>query len=354
MESIEWVTDRQRLTALTTDWDRLAETEPTPFLRPCWVAAWYDAFGAGGRPLAAVLWRDRMLAGVLPLLARRWRRLDAPANDHTPSFGVPALDAEARSRLIDHAVQGTVALTVPALVEGDPVFTGMVQSARALGRWMLIEPMATSLLVETTGSLEQYRSSLSSKVRSEMGRLRRKARRDHRFKLRPLAPPEDLDRQLSAAFALEASGWKGDRGTAIISAPETEQFYRQIARDFDAIGAFRLSELWLDGELAAMAFSIIHRRRAFTLKVAYDERHRRLGPGFILLMEMIERCFEIGLDAYEFSGPDAQYQRRFATGERRHTRLRIYRPAAVNAARYVYHRRLRPVIRAGYRRIRNK
>jgi hypothetical protein len=37
--------------------------------------------------------------------------------------------------------------------------------------------------------------------------------------------------------------------------------------------------------------------------VGHDERHRRLGPGLVLLMSMIEPCFEFGLDAYEFGGP---------------------------------------------------
>ena len=137
-------------------------------------------------------------------------------------------------------------------------------------------------------------------------------------------------------------------GTAIVSAPETELFYLQVARNFDAAGKFRISELSLDGQLAAMALSIVHNDRAFTLKVAYDERHRRLGPGFVLLMAMIERCFELGLDAYEFAGMDEEYERRFATAERPHRRVRIYQPAPVNAGRFVYHRQIRPRLRDVY------
>jgi CelD/BcsL family acetyltransferase involved in cellulose biosynthesis len=210
------------------------------------------------------------------------------------------------------------------------------------------------LATETSGSLEEYRAGLSSKVRSEIGRLRRKAEREHHLTLAPLATPYDLDAQLTRAFAVEASGWKGRAGTAISSSAMTEQFHRQIARNFHSAGALRISELSLDGTLAAMAITIIHQRRAFTIKVGYDERHRPLGPGLVLLMAMIERCFDLGLDAYEFSGPDAEYERRFATTHQRYHRLRIYRPGPLNAARYGYYRRIRPVLRFGYHRLRNR
>jgi CelD/BcsL family acetyltransferase involved in cellulose biosynthesis len=237
---------------------------------------------------------------------------------------------------------------VSALPEQDPSFARLLEAARAAGRWTLVEPMNTSLVTETSGSFDEYHAGLSRKVRSEIGRLRRKSEREHRLELSALERPHDLDGQMARALALEASGWKGRAGTAIVSAPETERFYMQVGRNFDAAGSFRLSELSLDGELAAMALSIVQNERVFTLKVAYDERHRRLGPGFVLLMAMIERCFELGLEAYEFAGMDEEYERRFATAERPHRRLRIYQPAALNAGRFVYHRQIRPVLRDAY------
>jgi CelD/BcsL family acetyltransferase involved in cellulose biosynthesis len=283
-------------------------------------------------------------------LVRGWRQWEAPTNDHTPEFGLLGVDAPARVRIIQEVLADAKSLVLPRLAEDGTLFTTLVQATRGLRRWNLVQPMNVSLVTDTSATLEEYRAGLSPKVRSEVGRLRRKAEREHELKLMPLERPSDLDAQLTRAFALEASGWKGRKGTAIISSPDTEQFYRQIADDFHAAGTLRISELVLDGSVAAVAFSIIHQRRVFTLKVAYDERHRRLGPGFVLLMAMIERCFELGVAAYEFSGPDAEYERRFATSEQAYRRLRIYRPDPINAARYVYHRALRPALRAGYHR----
>jgi CelD/BcsL family acetyltransferase involved in cellulose biosynthesis len=344
--SVESITDKRRFLEIAADWDALAARDRGPFMTTAWLDAWLTAFAPGRQLCVIALWEDGQLVAGMPLI-RRGRRLVAPANDHTPAFGLVARDEAAREAAIAEAL-GASALVVSALPEQDPAFERLLAAARAAGRWTLVEPMNTSLVAETSGSFEEYHARLSRKVRSEIGRLRRKAEREHRLELSALAVPHDLDGQMTRALALEASGWKGRAGTAIVSAPETERFYLQVARNFDAAGTFRISELSLDGELAAMALSIVHNGRAFTLKVAYDEQHRRLGPGFVLLMAMIERCFELGLDAYEFAGMDEEYERRFATAERPHRRVRIYQPAAVNAGRFVYHRQIRPVLRDAY------
>ena len=350
--AVEWITDRARFAAIASDWDRVAARQRSPFLMSMWIAPWCDAFAGTRQPLFAVLWRDGVLIAGLPLL-RGWRAWDAAANDHSPEFGLLATDDDARGRIVEAVLSRANALTMPSLPADGAALTALCAAARGLGRWSLVEPGNVSLATETTGSFEEYRAGLSSKVRSEIGRLGRKAKREHHLTLAPLATPDDLDAQLARAFAVEASGWKGRAGTAISSSTRTEDFYRQIARNFHSAGALRLSELAFDGTLAAMAITIIHQRRAFTIKVGYDERYRRVAPGLVLLMAMIERCFELGLDAYEFSGPDADYERRFATTPQRYHQLRIYRPSPLNAARYGYYRCVRPVLRFGYHKLRN-
>jgi CelD/BcsL family acetyltransferase involved in cellulose biosynthesis len=350
-ESLEWITDMGRFAAIAAEWDRIADRERTPFLISSWIEAWCAAFADPRQVLIAALWRDGRLVGGLPLVSG-WRRWAATANDHTPEFGVLAIDDDARARVIAEALARSSALNMPALVGEGTSFAAFSETARGMGRWSLVEPGNTSLVTETSGPIAEYLAGLSPKVRSEVGRLRRKSEREHAVTLSPLACPHDLDAQLTQAFAVEASGWKGRARTAITCSPETEQFYRKVAHAFHSAGALRISELTLDGALAAMAISIIHQQRVFTLKVGYDERRRPLGPGFVLLMAMIERCFELGLEAYEFSGPDAEYERRFATTQRAYRRLRIYRPGPLNAARYLHYRQVRPALRLGYHKLR--
>jgi Acetyltransferase (GNAT) domain len=258
-----------------------------------------------------------------------------------------AADPEARTQLVEAVLRDSATLTVPKLAEGEPTLATLITAARRERRWTSLES-DISLIVETVGSVEKYRAAMSAKTRSELGRLYRKADREHVLELRPLGQVVDLDRQFARALAIEASGWKGRAGTAISCSPDTEQFYGHIARAFHAAGTLRISELSLDGELAAMALSILHGRRVFTLKVGYDERHRRVGPGLLLLTAMIERCFELGLEAYESSGPDEAYERRFATAQRAYHLVQVSRRTPLGVARHTYRRQVRPSLRAAY------
>jgi CelD/BcsL family acetyltransferase involved in cellulose biosynthesis len=345
-ETLEWIVDASRFGAIAADWDRLAAAESTPFLLSAWLLLWWRTL-AGPRGLRiAALWRDGELVGGLPLKdgARRWEspvRFDVP-----PLAQMLAADDAARARLAAEliaSVPGELALR--ALPDDDGTLDSLLGAVAGTRCRTAIEPMSTALVTETTGSFEDYRAGLSSKVRSEVGRLRRKAEREHAFELTAIEPPRDLEAQWTRALELEAAGWKGRNGTALLDRPEIRAFFDGLIQEFHAAGSLRISELSLDGELAAVALSIVHRQRLFTLKVAYDEEHRRLGPGFVLLMAMIERCFELGLEAYEFSGPEEEYERRFATGERGRCLLRVYRPGVVAASRHVLRQKVRPILR---------
>jgi CelD/BcsL family acetyltransferase involved in cellulose biosynthesis len=289
MQSLEWITDYGRFAEIAPDWDRLAKEEWSPFLTFGWIDAWYRAFTRDTDRLVAALWRDGALVGGLPLVATR-RRWVAAANEYSLSFGLLAIDGQARSQLVEEVLARSIALTLPGLAEDEPALAAFLEAAHRERRRTWTET-AVEVLVDTTASVEQYRAGISAKTRSELGRLRRKAEREHTLELRPLGEVTDLEGQFARALAVEASGWKGRAGTAIVCSRETEQFYGDIARAFHAARALRISEMLVDGDPAAMALSIIHRRRAFTIKFAYDERHRRLGPGFLLLTSMIERCF---------------------------------------------------------------
>jgi CelD/BcsL family acetyltransferase involved in cellulose biosynthesis len=344
VERIEWIERRERFAALAPLWDALAARQPTPFLLSAWLEPWLDAFARRRRLRVLALWRDERLVGGVPLLDG-FRQSRAPVNDHTPAFGVLAADEDALGRLAEELLSVADGLVLPALDGEDPALARLHRAATAEGRLVHAEPMHVTLWTATDGELESYLSRIPSKRRSELRRLRRKAEREHELRIRAVEVPVDPAAALARMVELEAAGWKGRGGTAIASAASTERFYRALAGRFHALGALRLSELTLDGSAAALELGILHRGRLFTPKSAYDERLRSLAPGIVLQMAAIERCFELGLQAYDFTGPAYEYERPFATGERRLQRLRIYRREPLGAGRHLYHRRVRPVLR---------
>ena len=212
---------------------------------------------------------------------------------------------------------------------------------------MLAEHVHTSPVVEATGDFAEYRRARTSAWR-DMERRRRKLQRECDVRLDLVASPHDVDRDMDAALVVEASGWKGRQGTAITSSPATNRFYREMARDFHESGELRLSRLHIDGRLAAVDLALVRGDRYFLLKTGYEDSFRRAGPGLILRLAVVERCFEMGLH-HEFLGDEANYKQLFATGARDHLHLRLYRRRPVAATTWAYRRAARPALKRAYR-----
>jgi CelD/BcsL family acetyltransferase involved in cellulose biosynthesis len=183
---------------------------------------------------------------------------------------------------------------------------------------------SVSPVVDTDGPFAEWRAWSKHRWGAPLERFRRKMRRDHDGQIAAVEAPEDLGAVLDAGFAVEASGWKGAAGTAILSSPATTAFYRRVAEAFHARDALRVSTITLDGRLAAFDLCLLVDGRLYLLKTGFDESFRKLAPGLVLRLSVIERCFELGLRAHELLGDQAEWKAKFATSERPHVQWTGY------------------------------
>jgi CelD/BcsL family acetyltransferase involved in cellulose biosynthesis len=204
-----------------------------------------------------------------------------------------------------------------------------------------VEPVHVSPIVDTTGDPAAYVRARASRRRTQ----RNKLRREHAAEFVLDGAPGDLDAHLDLVFALEAAGWKGRAGTAIASAPETETFYRTLAHAHRDRGELRLAWLHLDGRPAAVDLLLLRDRRMYLLKTGLDEAFARLSAGGVLHLELIEQCFEDGMEACELLGDDEPWKRQLATHRREHVRLFSYRRRPPGLARYAGRRAVVPLLR---------
>ncbi len=176
--------------------------------------------------------------------------------------------------------------------------------------------------------------------------------RDHTAEFAIVVAPRNLEAELEDGLAVEASGWKGENGTAILSDPQTAAFYRAIAAAFEARDELRLSRIALDGETIAFDIAILHDGRLHSLKVGYDEDRKSLAPALVMRLSMIERCFELGLKTHELLGDDAPWKAQFSSGARDHVSFFAYGRGFSASSMYVYRTKMRPLLQRGYRRVR--
>jgi CelD/BcsL family acetyltransferase involved in cellulose biosynthesis len=351
----EWISEPERFGELRAGWSVLLPADPRPFDLHDWYETWWTAFGGKGEMAVCTVWDGAKLAGAIPLRVEG-RRVKGFVNGHSGIFRPLARDEEAMETLTAEAFSGRAReVDLQLLPATDPTLPLLEAAARKASMRPFAEAGFVSPIVDTSGDLEAWRRQSNSSWKKRLARYRRKMERDHDAELEIVAIPDAdrLDAWLEEGLRIEQSGWKGESGTAILSAPETELFYREIARRFHDRGELRLSRIALDGEAVAFSFCIQAGGSLYSLKVGYDERWRKLVPGLVMQLSIIERCFELGLDTYELLGETSDWKQKVATGSRSHTNLRAFPRGPAGVARYGYRSRLRPQLKRAHRRLRS-
>jgi CelD/BcsL family acetyltransferase involved in cellulose biosynthesis len=327
------------------DWDELAEqTGAPPFLRAGWIEAWHDAFGSGELTVLTVR-RGGRVAGVLPVQARRGA-LTSPTDWQTPLFGLVVEDHDAAEEL----ARGLLARTgrradLWFLPADDP---GVVECAAAAGQagfGRIVRTIARAPYVPVEGPFEEYMGSLERKFRKEIGRHTRRLEERGEVTFAYEDGSERLDELLAEGFRLEGSGWKEQAGTAILSDPGVEGFYRAIARWAAGRGWLRLAFLRLDGRPIAFDMCLEHGGAVYVLKGGFDVEERKLGPGALLTHDGIRRAFELGLSSYELLGQDDDYKRSWTSHTRARLRFQAFPGTPAGLAEYAAWRYGRPLVK---------
>ena len=348
---VEWITGVQAFAALASEWDTAFGAGAGPFDLHDWFSAWWRAFGVGTMTVCVVRRVGRSVA-ALPV-GGRGRRLTGLAYYLCWWFRTLAADEEALRELSRALLTLRASeVVLPMLPAEDPALGELRAAAGETGRRALEEPGPVSPLVATDGDVEAWRRGDKAKWKARLARYRRKMAREHGAVFDVVVAPDRLDEWLDEGFRIEASGWKGKGGTAIESDPRTAAFYRDVAARFQAREELRLSRLTLDGEVVAFSFCVQHGDRLYSLKSGYDERWRKLVPGLVLQLSIVERCFELGLSSYELLGNTAEWKEKLATGTRDHRALRLYSRGPDGRARHLYRGRVRPVLARTSHRLR--
>jgi CelD/BcsL family acetyltransferase involved in cellulose biosynthesis len=323
------------IASLAPEWEELADRlGAAPFARPGWFEAYAHGFEPSPLDVFAVRRRHELVA-LLPLVRRRGA-LASPTNWHTPEFEPLALDGEA-ARALARSAMGTRARRVQVGfvdARSDSV-AALAEAARAARRRVVVRVQERSPYVAVEGSFDDYeRARLGSKRRSNLRRLRRRLEERGGLAVEVHDGGERLDTLLEEGFRVEAASWKGERGTAISSRPDTRRFYTALARWAAERGWLRLAFLRAAGEAIAFDFSIEHGGRHYLLKTGFDPARRAQAPGLLLRQAMIRRSFELGFESYEFLGDENEWKMEWTDRVRERTLVQAFAPTAAGAVEW--------------------
>ena len=307
-------------------WRDLALGRENPFLTPEWLESWHDP----EREAAwVVVWRrgpDREVAAVLPLLLTRGltRTLRFPGPDNGDWFGIacdPADEAEAISACLgalrEHAGEWDV-LRLDR-VEHEGSWTGANPGG---GLRPLRSPDVLPFLDFGGDGYEGWLASRSRNFRSQLGRRRRRAERDHELVFRDTPDRDGLDAALETLFGFHEARREMQGGEGVLS-PEAREAYARFAAGSLERGWLRMHSLDLDGEPVAAWYGWrIGARYCYGIS-GFDPGREELAIGTILLAHTIERAAAEGAGAYDFLWGAESYKDRYATGRREVSSLAV-------------------------------
>jgi CelD/BcsL family acetyltransferase involved in cellulose biosynthesis len=285
-------------------WRALAEraNEPNGYYLPGWELA-VNAFANGRTGVSALsAWSDAAqdgaprLTGLLPVIPlSRACKIPLPALASAEPYGTlctSLLDREmacdAAEKLLGAARQaGAHALILRDVSLDGAAMKAFDEALRRDGlRPRILQSRLRACLDATRDAEAVLRDALGQKKLKELRRQRHRLADYGALRFEVARRPEQVAAALETFLRLEASGWKGKRGTALVQDDGDAAFIRCAA---PALAADRQCEIvTLCADIIPVAAGIVlrHQDRAFYFKLGIDERFAKFSPGVQLTLDL--------------------------------------------------------------------
>lgn len=141
--------------------------------------------------------------------------------------------------------------------------------------------------LESCIALDQWKTARKKMIK-ESDRRRRRLAEQGRLDWRILMPDEVTRETVETFLSLEHNGWKGDRGSSLLSRDQEAAFFRQLVPRLAGTGEIFFTELHLNDEAIASTVNFMSRRVAFAFKVGWDKSFARFAPGILNEISFVE------------------------------------------------------------------
>lgn len=280
--------------ALAAEWAALAAhaSEANAFAEPWFIAASLAAFGHDGVRLLTVS-QHGALIGVMPVVVetgygRTPVRFVQNWCHHQMFLGTPLIRAGEEETfwrealdLLDWVDWAPGFFHLRGVVENGPVHRGLIAARQGA----VVYRETRALLQSDLGPQAYYEQSVRQKKRKELRRLRNRLAELGDLRLSMLTDPADLPAWTNAFLVLEKSGWKGEAGSALGCAPETESFFFTALAGAWEAGKLQFLRLDLNGHPVAMLVNFLSAPGSFSFKTTFDEAYARFSPGVLIQLE---------------------------------------------------------------------
>lgn len=356
------------LEPLKDEWRRLslASTCDTPYNRPEYFETYVKTFEPHSQVVIVTARMDDRLVGLLPLIEAReaWygipvRLLATPRDDHYSWFDLICesdIDAnvvcESMLRELSRLDYWDV-IRIRYVGEGAVAFR-LLHSGASSGlriRSMKASSVPYIPIEPSKGDYNWFFGTRSANFRHMMRKALRRAKAQGGLVLRQYEVADAS--ALQEFYRLEASGWKGEAGTAIICNSHLLSFYNELARISAASGYFRLYLLDVASRPVAGMFAFNLGGVVYFPKIGYDEEFRPFSPGHLLVNAILADLWNSGVHRVDFLGPWMRWKGDWTAESKASWDIHFYRKNFRSRLVEKIRFGLMPVARGLYRRARH-
>ena len=272
--------------------------EPNGYYLPEWeLAVNASAQGRSGAD-ALGAWRDpSTLIGLVPVISM-WRayKIPLPALVSADPYGTlctPLLDRDMAEEAVTGILKRARRAGAHALIFRATSLHGPAMQAFAdvLGRNgltpVVLQSHVRACLDATADADDLLREALGAKKLKELRRQRNRLAEYGDVQFEIARRPTEIADAIETFLTLEASGWKGKRGTALSQDDGDAIFIRRATA---ALGSDQCAIVTLRAGQTPVASAIVlrHQDRAFYFKLGVDERFAKFSPGVQLTLDLTQ------------------------------------------------------------------
>jgi hypothetical protein len=277
--------------------------EPNVFLDPAFAIPLLQHVRFATRPEFILVWEDDgpasfgSLIGLLPIhIPRGPRPLVRGFHHQQVTLGTPLLDSLRAADVLPAMLswvgehhRGPALMLTDIPLEGpfcDLLRTQSLRHGRAIE---MLDKRERSILTHGKADDTPAVTALhSAKRRKELRRQRRRLSEVGALSYNSARTPAEIRRAAERFMALEAGGWKGRRGSALLADPTLATFTRTMTRLMGYEARCRIDSLEIDGVPVAMGILVMAGTRAHFWKTTYNERFASLSPGVQFALDLTD------------------------------------------------------------------
>jgi len=158
-------------------------------------------------------------------------------------------------------------------------------------------------------------------LRKYLGRYWRKLEKRYCVSLKKYDELGTVNEAMDIFFQLHQKRWKSKDRSGAFNEAVYRDFHREIAKQFDEQGWLGLYFLTLNGQPVSALYGFDYNQKAYWYQAGFDPDYAAYSVGSLIMMLVIEKCIQKGLQEADLMRHAEMYKRRWTSKERKNLQV---------------------------------